>query len=305
MSTQNLLVKRSLKSVFSMVLISLAGSLYTQNVQAQSSAVTNIHFKKDKYNRIFIPVKIGRDSLSLLFGTYSKTLRVTPYFMETMQLYPSGQSITLTNMRGKEQNRLIFYMPKIKMGNLKFRNEETIVNYSFPDSIATGSTGTLMVRQYNWKFDNDKEVVSISKTPFEPYKTVTTVRYKNDSFPEAGVVIDGFKSVFAIDMGSGTNFEINADSDLGHHLIMKYDLQPINTITSNIHDHKMVETIYEVVIPTIRFNGIVLKNQKIILSSASPKNVIGTAFLGNYNVILNNSKKKNIDNILILEKRTM
>lgn len=305
MSTQNLLFKRTLKSVFTLVLLSLAGSMAVQNVQAQSTAVTKVPFKKDKFNRIFIPVKIGRDSLSLLLGTYSKTLRVTPYFMRTNALFPSGQGITLTDAEGQEQKRLIFYMPKIKIGNLKFRNEESIVNYSFPDSIATGSTGTMMLQAYNWKVDNDKDVVSISKTPFEPYKTFTTIRYKNDSYPKATVEMDGFKSVFALDLGSGSNFEINADSDLGRHLIMKYDLQPVNTVTSIIRGRKTVDVIYEVRIPVIHFNGIVLKNQKVILSSASPRNVVGTGLLGNYNVILNNSKKKNIDNILILERRTM
>ncbi|WP_158797495.1 hypothetical protein [Pedobacter sp. L105] len=305
MNTQNLLVKRTLKSVFTLVLLGLAGSMSVQNVQAQSTDVTKIHFKKDKYNRIFIPVKIGRDSLTLLLGTYSKTLRVTPYFMKTNALSYSGQGITLTDAEGQEQKRLIFNMPKIRIGNLKFRNEESIVNYSFPDSIATGSTGTMMLQPYNWKIDNDKDLLSISKTPFEPYKTYTTIRYKNDSYPKAPVEMDGFKGIFALDLGSGSNFEINADSDLGRHLIMKYDLQPVNTVTSIIHGRKTVDVIYEVKIPMIRFNGIVLKNQKVILSSASPRDVIGTGFLSKYNVILNNSKKKNIDNILILEKRAI
>ena len=305
MSTRNSLLKKSLRFAFTAVFVNAVCSLYAPQVKAQSTAVTNVRFKKDKYNRIFIPVKIDRDSLSFLFGTYSKTLRVTPYFMETRSLYPSGEGLTQTDRSGRKQNRVVFYMPKIKLGDLKFRNEETIVNYAFPDSIATGSTGTLMVYQYNWKIDNDKNLVSISKTPFIPSKTYTTVRYKNDSFPAAPVDIDGFKSSFALDMGSGTNFQINANSDLGRHLIMKYDLQPVNTITTRIHSRRLVDTVYEVVVPSIRFNGMVLKNQKIIMSSASPQNVVGTGFLGKYNVILNNSKKKKIDNIFILEKRMM
>lgn len=303
MNTLNLLTKRTLKFIFAASCIHLSCLIYSPAVHAQSSAVTKISFRKDKFNRIFIPAKVDKDSLSLLFGTYSKTLRLTPYFVESKELWPSWDRLTVTDKRGRQRNRMLFYLPKVEIGNIKFRNEETTINAAFPDSIATGSTGTLLVYQYNWKIDNDRSVISISKTPFTATHPYTTIKYKNDLSPTAAVTIGDIKADFILDLGSGAGFQINSGTDLGQQIIEEYHLKPVRTVTSNIHARKMVDTIYEAVIPSLTFNGMKLKNQKITLSSASPNNIIGTAFLGNYNVILNNSKKRKIESTVILEKR--
>lgn len=303
MNTRNLLTKRALKFILTAACINLSGLIYSPAVHAQSSAVTKISFKKDKFNRIFIPAKVDRDSLSLLFGTYSKTLRLTPYFLESRELYPSWDRLTLTDKRGRQRNRMLFYLPTIQIGNLKFRNEETTINGAFPDSIATGSTGTLLVYQYNWKIDNDRNIISVSKTPFTAAQPYTTIRYNKDLSPTATVNIGDIKADFILDLGSGAGFQVNSGTDLGKEIIDQYHLKPVRTVTSNIHARKMVDTIYEAIIPSLLFNGIELKNQKITLSSASPNNIIGTGFLGNYNVILNNSKKRKIESSVILEKR--
>jgi hypothetical protein len=301
MDTLNLLFKKPSKFIFTLAcLLTCTGAL---QVKAQSKETTKINFQKDKYNRIFIPVKIDRDSLSLLFGTYSKTLRLTPYFMDTWSLYPTGQVLTMKDYNGKRKERLVFSIPKVEIGNFKFRNEETVVNYAFPDTVVTGSTGTLMVYQYNWKIDNDRNEISISKKPFEPVQPFSTINYKNDAAPTVNVEIDGIKDDFALDFGSGVNFQVNTGTALGKKIIADHNLEPVNTLTSNIHARKLVDTIYEVVIPSLLFNGQELKNQKVRLSSASPQNVIGTGLLGNYNVILNNSKKRKTGNVFILEKR--
>lgn len=80
--------KGALKFIFAASCIITASSFYPSDLKAQSTAVTKITFQKDKYNRIFIPVKIDRDSMSLLFGTYSKPLRLTPYFQSTRLFLP-------------------------------------------------------------------------------------------------------------------------------------------------------------------------------------------------------------------------
>ncbi len=301
MNTRNLLSKGTLKLLFALTCMSVF--LHSPAVHAQGTAVTKLNFKKDKYNRIFIPAKIDRDSVSLLFGTYSKTLRLTPYFLESRQLYPSWDVLTVTDKRGRQRDRMLFYLPKVEVGNIKFRNEETAINGAFPDSIATGSTGTLMVYQYNWKIDNDRNMISISKAPFAPSQVYTTINYKNTSFPTAVVHIGNVNSEFILDLGSGAGFQISTNTALGQQILDDYRLRPSRTVVSNIHARRMVDTLYEVVIPSMTFNGIRLKNQKVTLSSASPHNIIGTGFLGNYNVILNNSKKRKIDSSFILDKR--
>jgi len=301
MNNLNPLLKRTFRLMFG---ITCMGAIcMPQIAAAQKQAITKVTIQKDKYNRIFIPVKVDKDTVPLLFATYAKTLRLTPYFMRTRALYPSGQVMTLSDQRGRKRDRLVFYLPRLDIGNIKFRNEETIVNNAFPDTMATGSTGTLMVYQYNWKIDNDRNEVSLSKQPFTPEQAFTTIRYKNNTSPKTAVQIGDLTADFVLDFGSGTNIQINTASDMGKELISKYKLKLSNTITSNIHSPKMVDTIYEVTVPSLLINGVALKNQKVMLSSASPQNTIGTGFLGNYNVILNNSKKRKIESEFILEKR--
>ena len=297
------LYKRTLRFIFTISSITAVFCITSLNSNAQLPAITKITFQKDKYNRIFIPVKINKDSMSLLFGTYAKPLRLAPYFQSIRSLYPSGDIMTLIAPNGRPYNRLLFYSPKITMGNLKFRNEEVIVNYAFPDSIITGSTGTEMVYRYNWKINNDRNEISISKFPFTPSQPFTTINYKNDSYPKVAIEIDGIKTNFALDFGSGAAFQINSRSDLGRQLIIAYKLKPVKRIISDIHARKLTDTIYEVKIPSILFNGIKLAQQKIQLSSAFPQNIVGTGFLGNYNVILNNSRKRKTGNAIILENR--
>jgi len=295
--------KKAIGLIFSTACILTTLCLPAVNVAAQSKNETKITFQKDKFNRIFIPARIDGDTISILLSTYSKTLRLTPYFLQTRELYPSWDRLTITDKKGRRRGRMLFYLPKIEIGSIKFRNEETVVNRSFPDSVATGSTGTLMVYQYNWRIDNDRNEISISKQPFTPAQPFTSISYKNDSYPTAAIEIEGTKADFALDLGSGTTFQISSGSGLGQQLINTYKLTPKTTLTSNIHARKMVDTLYEVVIPSLVLNGTVLKNQKVILSSAAPRNVIGTGFLGNYNVILNNSKKRKVESTFILEKR--
>lgn len=299
------LLKRTSMFLFITTCITFTLCFLQQNANAQkkSDKITKVTFTKDKFNRIFIPTKIDGDTIGILFGTYSKTLRLTPYFVETRELYPSWDRLTLTNKKGYKRSRMIFYLPKLEIGNIKFYNEETTVNTAFPDSIATGSTGTLMVYQYNWKVDNDRNEVSISKKTFNPEQAFITISYKNDSYPSVPVEIAGIKDNFALDFGSGTTFQINTATALAQQLITQYKLKPKTTLTSNIHARKMVDTLYKLVIPSLLLNGTQLKNQKFILSSASPNNIIGTGFLGNYNVILNNSKKRKVESTFILEKR--
>ena len=301
MNNLNPLFKRTFRLMFA---ITCMGTIcMPQLASAQKEAITKVTIQKDKYNRIFIPVKVNKDTVPLLFATYSKTLRLTPYFMRTRELYPSGQVLTLSDQRGRKRDRLVFYLPRLDIGDVKFRNEETIVNNAFPDTMATGSTGTLMVYQYNWKIDNDRNEVSLSKKPFTPEQAFTTIRYKNNTSPRTAVQIGELTADFILDFGSGSNIQVNTASDIGRALISKYKLKPVNTITSNIHSPKMVDTVYEVTVPSLLLNGVVVKNQKVMLSSASPQNTIGTGFLGNYNVILNNSKKRKVDSEFILEKR--
>jgi len=295
--------KKALQLIFSAACVMGTLCLSADFAAAQSKNETKVTFQKDKFNRIFIPAKIDGDTISILFGTYSKTLRLTPYFLQTRELYPSWDRLTVTDKKGRRRSRMLFYLPKIEIGSIKFRNEETVVNNSFPDSVATGATGTLLVYQYNWRIDNDRNEIAISKNPFIPAQPFASISYKNDTFPTASVEIDGLKADFALDLGSGTTFQVNAGSELGQKLIDTYKLTPKTTLTSNIHARKMIDTLYEVVIPSLSLNGTVLKNQKVILSSAAPHNVIGTGFLGNYNVILNNSKKRKIESTFILEKR--
>jgi len=294
---------KAVKFIFSAACIITALWAPAESATAQTKNETKITFQKDKFNRIFIPAKIDNDTVTMLLGTYSKTLRVTPYFMRTRELYPSWNGLAITDKKGNTKSRMVFYLPKIEIGTIKFRNEEAIVNFSFPDSVATGSTGTMMVYQYNWRIDNDRNEIAISKLPFTPAQPFTSIAYKNDSYPVAAVEIEGTTADFVLDLGSGTTFQVSTGSDLGRQLITSYKLTPKNTLTSTIHGRKMVDTLYEVVIPSITLNGTVLKNQKVTLSSAAPHNVIGTGFLGNYNVILNNSKKRKIESTFILEKR--
>ncbi|MBB6270507.1 hypothetical protein HDF26_000934 [Pedobacter cryoconitis] len=303
MSTIKSRYTTAFRFIFTAVGITAICCTFSQHANAQSSAITKITFQKDKYNRIFIPVKIDRDSMSLLFGTYAKPLRLAPYFQSTRALYPSGDMLTLTAPNGRPHQRLLFYSPKITVGGLKFRSEEAIVNYAFPDSIIAGSTGTEMVYRYNWKINNDKNEISISKLPFSPLQAFTTINYKNDSYPKVAVEIAGVKTNFALDFGSGVCFQLNSRSDLGQKLIATYNLKPIKRIISDIHARKLADTIYEVKVPALLFNGIQLTDQKIQLSSAFPQNIVGTGFLGDYNVILNNSRKRKIGNTVILEKR--
>lgn len=303
MSNLNKLSNRTLKFLITAACIQLASGIYATATEAQAKKITTVSFQKDKFNRIFLPAKIDRDSLTILFSTYSKTLRLTPYFAETGSLYPSWDRLMLKDKKGRMRNRVIFYLPELKIGNTKFYNEETILNTAIPDSIATGSTGTMMVNQYNWKIDNDRNLMSISKAPFVAQQAYTTINYKKDSVPTANVTINGLQSDFILDLGSGAGFQINTATSLGRTLIAEYKLKPTTTVTSTIHGRKMVDTIYETVIPSLLFNGIELKKQKVTFSSASPRNTIGTGFLGNYNVILNNSKKKKIESSFILEKR--
>jgi hypothetical protein len=301
----NLLFKptKAVKLIFSTACIITTLLAPAETVTAQSKNETKISFQKDKFNRIFIPAKIDDDTVTILLGTYSKTLRVTPYFMRTRELYPSWNGLMMTDKNGKNRSRMLFYLPKIEIGTIKFRNEEAIVNFAFPDSVATGSTGTMMVYQYNWRIDNDRNEIAISKLPFTPAQPFASISYKNNSYPVAAVEIEGTTADFVLDLGSGTTFQVSSGSALGQQLINNYRLTPKTTLTSTIHGRKMVDTLYEVVIPTIALNGTVLKNQKVVLSSAAPHNVIGTGFLGNYNVILNNSKKRKIESTFILEKR--
>ena len=319
MNNINLKFRRTARFIFSLIgfafLVCLCStSLQAQSkaalqaksktaLQAQSKAATTVSFKKDRFNRIFIPVKIDRDSLSLLFSTYSKTLRLTPYFMETMALYPSRSLLALKDKTGRKAARMVFYLPKLDIGSLKFRNEETIVNYAFPDTIITGTTGTMLVYQYNWKIDNDKSIISIAKTPFAPTQVFTIIKYKNDSHPIVPVQIGELKDNFVIDFGSGTNFQVSGTTPLGKELITANQLQPIVTLTTSFRSTKVVDTIYEVTVPALLLNGVALSNQKITISTAAPHNVVGAAFLGNYNVIMNNSQKRKIDSDLILQNR--
>jgi hypothetical protein len=294
----------------SKLILSAAAFSAMLNLQPQQAAaqnrqdkVTTVTFQKDKFNRIFIPTKIDGDTIEMLFGTYSKTLRLTPYFVEHRDLYPSWDRLTLINKKGYRRSRMVFYLPKMEIGNIKFYNEESIINTAFPDSVATGSTGTLLVNQYNWKVNNDRNEVSISKKPFNPQQAFITISYKKDIAPSAPVQIEGTTGDFALDFGSGTTFQINSGSALGKQLIARYNLNPKTTLTSNIHARKLVDTIYEVTVPSLLLNGTELKNQKVVLSSAAPNNIIGTGFLGNYNVIMNNSRKRKIESTFILEKR--
>ncbi|KIO77641.1 hypothetical protein TH53_08335 [Pedobacter lusitanus] len=303
MSTTKSFPKNALRFIFGLGCITAVSCITPQNSNAQSTEVTKVTFQKDKYNRIFIPVKIDKDSMSLLFGTYSKPLRLAPYFQSTRALTPSWDILTLTAPNGKPHDRLLFYSPKITVGNLKFRSEQAIVNYAFPDSLITGSTGTEMVYRYNWKINNDHNEISISKLPFTPAEAFTTINYKNDSYPKVAVEIEGVKTFFALDFGSGACFQLNSRSDLGRRLIATYKLKPVKRIISDIHARKLADTIYEVKIPSLLFNGIELTQQKVQLSSAFPQNIVGTGFLGDYNVILNNSRKRKIGNTVILEKR--
>jgi len=304
MTTLILFTKRTSKFIFAVACINLVCLISLTAVQAQSKKeVTKIAFKKDKFNRIFLPAKVDNDTIALLFATYSKTLRLTPYFYETRQLWPSWDRLMSTDKYGGPHSKTLFYLPKIEIGKLKFRNEETVINQAFPDSIATGSTGTLMVYQYNWMIDNDRNEMSVSKAPFSPTQPFTTVSYKNNTFPTAIVNISNVNSEFILDLGSGAGFLVSTTTAIGQAIIEDYHLSPSRTVTSNIHSHKLVDTIYEAVIPKMTFNGMTLKNQKVVLSSAAPHNVIGTGFLGNYNVILNNSKKRKIQSSFILEKR--
>jgi len=295
--------KKNLRFVFTVSCLTFVCSILSQNSNAQSPVITKITFQKDKYNRIFIPVKIDRDSMSLLFGTYAKPLRLTPYFQSTRSLSPSGDMLTLVSPNGRPHDRLLFYSPKIMVGNLKFRSEQAIVNYAFPDTIIAGATGTEMVYRYNWKINNDQNQISISKQPFTPSAAFTTINYKNDSYPKVAVEIAGIKTNFALDFGSGAGFQLNSKSDIGRKLIADYNLKPVKRILSDIHAKKVTDTIYEVNVPGLLFNGIQLPQQKIQLSSAFPQNIVGTGFLGDYNVILNNSRKRKIGNTVILEKR--
>jgi hypothetical protein len=304
MNTRNLLSKRTLLFLFAVSCIQLTCLVSTPAAKAQSKKeVTKISFKKDKFNRIYLPAKVDKDTIALLFATYSKTLRLTPYFYETRQLWPSWDRLMSTDKNGGPHSKSVFYLPKIEVGPLKFRNEETVINQAFPDSIATGSTGTLMVYQYNWKINNDRNEVLVSKTPFSPEQAYTTISYKNNTAPKAVVNISKINSEFILDLGSGAGFLVSSTTAIGRAIIDEYRLTPARTVTSNIHSHKLVDTIYEAVIPSMTFNGMPLKNQKVVISSAVPNNIIGTGFLGNYNVILNNSKKRKVQSAVILEKR--
>lgn len=305
MNTSISIFAHSRRLVLSALGLSMALHLLPADAAAQKKAaqVTTVSFQKDKFNRIFIPTKIDGDTVEMLFGTYSKTLRLAPYFVEKRDLYPSWDRLTLINKKGYRRSRMLFYLPKMEIGNIKFYNEESIVNTAFADSIATGSTGTLLVNQYNWRLNNDRNKLSISKKPFAPEQAFITISYKKDLAPTVPVVIEGVTDQFALDFGSGTTFQITTTSALGQQLINQYHLSPKTTLTSNIHARKMVDTIYELIVPSLLLNGTELKNQKVILSSAAPANVIGTGFLGNYNVILNNSKKRKIESTFILEKR--
>jgi hypothetical protein len=294
---------KALKLILATACMISAVCIPVKKVSAQSKNETKVTFQKDRFNRIFIPAKIDGDTVPILLGTYSKTLRLTPYFMQTRELYPSWNGLGLTDKRGRRQSRMIFYLPKMEIGTIKFRHEETVVNYAFPDSVATGATGTLMVYQYNWRIDNDRNEVSISKSPFTPAQPFAAISYKNNSYPTASVDIEGTKAPFAVDLGSGTTFQVSSGSALGQQLISRYKLTPKNTLVSTIHGRKLVDTVYEVIVPSLALNGTALTNQKVILSSAAPHNSIGTGFLGNYNVIMNNSKKRKIESTLILEKR--
>jgi hypothetical protein len=304
MNTRNLLTERTLKFIFAVICINLVCFISLTAVHAQSTKeVTKITFKKDRFNRIFLPAKVDKDTIALLFATYSKTLRLTPYFFETRQIWPSWDRLMSTDKYGGPHSKTVFYLPKIEIGSLKFRNEETVINQAFPDSIATGSTGTLMVYQYNWKINNDRNEMFVSKAPFSPSQPYTTISYKNNTFPTAIVNISNVNSEFVLDLGSGAGFLVSSTTAIGRAIIEDYHLSPSRTVVSNIHSHRLVDTIYEVVVPNMTFNGMKLKNQKVVLSSAAPHNVIGTGFLGNYNVILNNSKKRKIQSAFILEKR--
>lgn len=304
MNTLNFLPKRTLTFLIALSCIPLVCLVSAPAAQAQSKKeVTKIAFKKDKFNRIFLPAKVDKDTIALLFGTYSKTLRLTPYFYETRQLWPSFERLISTDKYGGPHSKSLFYLPKIEIGPLKFRNEETVINQAFPDSIATGSTGTLLVYQYNWKINNDRNEMLVSKTPFSPEQAYTTISYKNNTFPTAVVSISKVNSEFILDLGSGAGFLLSSTTAIGQAVIEDYHLRPARTVTSNIHSDRLVDTIYEAVIPSMTFNGVVLKNQKVVISSAAPHNIIGTGFLGNYNVILNNSKKRKIQSSMILEKR--
>ncbi|MET1056377.1 MAG: hypothetical protein ABWY16_13810 [Pedobacter sp.] len=306
MNTRNLLPGRTLTFLFAVSCIQLVCLISTPAAQAQSKKeVTKIAFKKDKFNRIYLPAKVDKDTIALLFGTYSKTLRLTPYFYETRQLWPSWDRLMSTDKNGGPHSKSVFYLPKIEIGPLKFRNEETVINQAFPDSIATGSTGTLMVYQYNWKINNDRNEMLVSKTPFSPEQAYTTISYKKNTLPTAVVNISKVNSEFILDLGSGAGFLVSSTTAIGRAIIDDYRLSPSRTVTSNIHSNKLVDTIYEAVIPSMTFNGMTLKNQKVVISSAVPHNIIGTGFLGNYNVILNNSKKRKVQSAIILEKRLM
>jgi len=303
MSTQNLFTKRTFTFIFTVACVPLLCLITILPTYAQTKGTTKVPFKKDRFNRIFLPAKIDQDTVSLLFGTYSKTLRLTPYFLETQSLYPGWGRLTTIDTKGKRHSKTLFYLPKLQIGSVKFRNEEAVVNQAFPDSVATGSIGTLMVYQYNWKIDNDRNEMTISKAPFAAERTFTTISYKNNNYPTAVVNIGNINSEFVLDLGSGAGFQVSSRTTLGRSIIEDLNLEPTRVVTSNIHTSKSVDTIYEVVVPSLVFNGITLKDQKVTISSEAPHNTIGTGFLGNYNVILNNSKKRKVESAIILEKR--
>lgn len=230
-------VVRAVGAITFTMLITAQGALAQSNKD-----ITQFTIKKDRFNRIFIPAKIDKDTVDILFGTYSKPLRLTPWFLESGKLYPGWGRLQSKDKYGKRHSKTLFALPKLEIGKLKFRNEEAVVNQAFPDSIATGSAGLLMLDQYNWRIDNDRNQMSISKRPFTAERTYTTISYDRHESPSAVVSIGGINSDFVLDLASGAGFHISASSGLGRTLLEDLRLRPTRIVTSNIHSNKLTDT---------------------------------------------------------------
>lgn len=271
--------------------------------QSKAKPVEVVGFQQDKFGRIYFPVKISTDTATLLFSTFGEPMRLSSYFQKTEELFPGAGYLMQTDRNGKSHRRLIFNLPKLELGKTKFRGLPVLVNYAFPDSLVTGSTGTEMLDNYNWSINNDAKQLSFSKSPFSVNQQVTAIPFAKNASPTVSVKVDGISTDFKLDLGSGASFQVNTESPLGQAILEKYRPKPSMTLSSAVHARKMVDTIYKVQIPEIAFNGMVLKNQEFSLSTAFPHQLVGAAFLSQYNIVINHSGKRKIGNTFILEKR--
>ncbi|WP_316742193.1 hypothetical protein [Pedobacter antarcticus] len=270
---------------------------------AKGRPVEQVSFQQDKFGRIFFPVKISRDTATLLFSTFGEPVRLSSYFQKTEELFPGWEYMMQTDRNGKSHRRLIFNLPKMEIGNTKVRSLPVLVNYAFPDSLVTGSTGTKMLSRYNWSIDNDNKKLAFSKGAFLPSNEFTAIPFAKNTAPQVSVAIDGIIEDFKLDLGSGASFQVNTESPLGQALLKKYQPRPSVTLTSTVHARKLVDTIYKIQVPELQFNGVTLKNQQITLSTAFPHHLVGAAFLNQYNIVINHSGKRKIGNSFILEER--